>query len=234
MGTLIANRKKIIITTDDFGISDNANKLTFDLLDLGKIDRVSIMINGTITDEDVGKLINSGVRLDLHLDIQGSSREEKGWRKSAILRSVHFLLRYITGSLSTTSIKRSWANQLSLFHKRFGKYPDGINAHEHIHFFPPYFKTIRSLQEEYSIPYVRFGKLGLLGKRNITSAILDLVHKINFKRGLPADMVSSDYLVSLDWIDDLKHFLDNLPQGTIEIVCHPQREDEYSKLLENF
>jgi hypothetical protein len=40
--------------------------------------------------------------------------------------------------------------------------------------------------------------------------------------------------VSLDWLSDFKAFSEHLPEGSIELVVHLEREEEYRTLLEYF
>jgi hypothetical protein len=41
-------------------------------------------------------------------------------------------------------------------------------------------------------------------------------------------------LVSLDWISDFGTFSQQLPPGTIELVVHLEREEDYRAMLEYF
>ena len=59
---------KVLVSVDDFGISKEANKNILTLIASNKIDRVSVMMNGILTTEEVQILLESGVKLDIHLD----------------------------------------------------------------------------------------------------------------------------------------------------------------------
>ena len=49
-----------------------------------------------------------------------------------------------------------------------------------------------------------------------------------------ARQATSDYLVSLDWLSNFKTFYAQLPHGSIELVVHLEREEDYRTLLEYF
>lgn len=230
----ISNRKKLILSIDDFGLDKKTNARIFKLIELGKIDRVAVMIGGKISDEEVTKLLRSGIRIDIHLDIYRTAHMKKDPYEGVFLRVIHFLLKYLNGSIKTSSVHKSWKKQIDLFHDRFGKYPDGINSHEHVHFFPRYFHIVRLLQEHYSIPYLRFGKRDILGGKTPVAIILRVLHGFNMKGDYNQYLISSDHLVSLNWIKDIEKFLSNLPQGSIEIVCHSQKDEEFAILLKSF
>jgi hypothetical protein len=62
---------------------------------------------------------------------------------------------------------------------------------------------------------------------------LNVLWKKDNKFFISSRLDSSDYLVSLDWIRGLKYFVNNLPEGKTEIVCHPEREKEF-KIIKTY
>jgi len=116
----------------------------------------------------------------------------------------------------------------------FGKNPDGINSHQYIHFFPPYFRIIIRLGEKFNIPYVRFGKSTKQIAKGSRSLILNFYRKKNngiFKKSY---LETSDALTSYDWIDNFPRFLKELPPGKTELVLHPEREAEFKAIQRYF
>ena len=63
------SNKKIIVSADDFGQSPSANKNILELLAQNKLQRVSVLINGKFSLEEIRLLINSQVKIDIHLDL---------------------------------------------------------------------------------------------------------------------------------------------------------------------
>lgn len=218
IGTL---REKIILSADDFGKTQEGNARILELAQKGKLDRVAIMVNRNfLSAKDLAQIGACPVALDLHFEFPFQKKKSR----SIVKRSFIFLYHHLTNRKSITA---DWEEQIQKFISLFGKIPDGLNAHEHIHFFPPYFKVAINLCEKHKIPYLRFGKISIIKNHKAISHILFRLHKKNRSVFAASHLLSSDYLVSLDWIHHTEKFLQNLPGGRTEIVCHPQREKEY-------
>lgn len=213
--------RKTIVSADDFGKNSSTNKNILELLSLKKLHRISVMINGTFSAEEVRLLLDSSVKLDLHLNFFNllksgpHSKEEV----SILGRLLAFSKNYLLGKIKVSAVKKDWTAQLEKFHAIFGKYPDGLNSHEHVHFFPPYFKVISNLAQKSKIAYVRFGKKDFLQADNFVSLVIFGLKKINRRHFLAAGLDSADFLISLDW---LKEEIKNLPAGEIELIIHPE------------
>lgn len=229
-----SNRGRIIVTADDFGLNAQTNDNIFFLLELGKIDRVAVMVHGKISPQEIQRLFQSGVKLDIHLDVLHDFEEGKKKRAGAIGRSFDFLWKIATGKLALKKVRTDWENQIEMFRQIFGQNPDGINSHEHVHLFPPFFKIALGLREKYAIPYIRFGDSIFLPHHNLVSYILHILRKINLPACTKNGCVSSGWLVSIDWIDNVENFLDKLPQGTTEVVCHPELNADFVKIEKYF
>lgn len=235
-------RQNIILTADDFGKSAHANRNILRLANLGKLERVSVMADG---DFEAGKIEelsrfarsgkarkDTGVALDIHLELDWQKKRRGKLRDSAARQGIVFLVNHLQAS-RRKRILPDWEGQIEKFRELFGRVPDGINSHEYVHLFPAYFKTALDLAGKFSIPFVRFGKSGLLGKRNAKSMILNNLRKMDKKKFVESRIDSSDHFASLDWIRDIEKFFKNLPDGKTEIACHPEREEEL-KLIEKY
>jgi chitin disaccharide deacetylase len=229
-----SKRYRIKITADDFGMSQRANKNTLYLASLGKISRVGFMVHGKFSDADIDELNQSGVKIDIHLDILHEFDKDRKKREKAVMRLLEFFGKIMTRKISSKKVENEWRKQIKKFKEIFGRYPDGINSHEHVHFFPPFFKIAIKLQKKYSIPYIRFGDSLSLHHNKPVAIILHFLRMINKRTYKKSGSVSSDSLISLDWIDDLEDFMENLPEGTVEIACHPEIAEEFVKVKQYF
>ena len=220
-------RGEVICSVDDFGKNQKTNRNILKLLEMGKVDRVSIMVKREVGENEIERLIASKAKLDIHLEIPQIQKKD---RKEIFGRSFSFLRNYLSKEGSLLEIRKEWISQIEKFQQLFGRLPDGLSSHEYVHFFPPYFKIICTLREKFNISYLRFGEKSILKvNTNPTSLILSFLHFFNkkhLKKGF-----SSDYMVSSDWIYDNLIFFKNLPKGTIEVVYHPEREEEMERII---
>jgi predicted glycoside hydrolase/deacetylase ChbG (UPF0249 family) len=229
-----SHRQRIAISADDFGVSPRANRNILYLMSMGKIDRVSVMVHGTFSEKELEELARSEVKLDIHLDILHEFHEDRKKRQSAFMRVLEFLGKLASGKLSSEKVAADWTAQIEKFKEIFGKNPDGVNSHEHVHLFPPFFKVVIGLQEKYSIPYVRFGDSVFMLHNKPVAHILHWLRLINRRAYLKSGCVSSKSFISLDWIKNMEKFLNNLPEGQIEIACHPELAEDFVRIRKYF
>ncbi len=229
-----SNRGQIIVTADDFGLNEQTNRNILYLISLGKINRVAVMVHGKISPNEVEELIKSHVKLDVHLDILHEFDESKKRRSGSFGRVLDFCLKLAARKITIKKVTADWENQIEMFRKIFGKNPDGLNSHEHVHLFPPFFKVALDLREKYTIPYIRFGDSISMPHHNMISYILHLLRRINLPACTSRSCVSSGSLVSIDWIKNVDNFLTKLPDGTTEVACHPELDEDFVKIKEYF
>lgn len=229
--------KKMFVSADDFGQNSKTNANILELLALKKLQRISVMIDGNFSPEEIRLLINSHVKIDLHLDLFDLLENGQNRRKKAGVfgRLLVFFKDYLSGRISVLRVASNWTRQLEKFRTIFGKYPDGLNSHEHIHFFPPYFQLISALAEKFKITYLRFGKKDFVKITQAVSFILFCLRKINRQYFENSGLNSADFLISLDWFKKAGWEKSNLlPKGTIELVVHPERETEFLQIKNRF
>lgn len=227
-------RERFIITADDYGIRQTAEPI-LRLVHEGKVDRVAVLIH-YVSQEQADALLASGAKIDLHLELIGILKSGDKVRESALFRGINFFMRYITGLLTTRQVETEWRDQIHRFEALFGRLPDGLNSHEHLHFFPAFSRVFLGLAKEYRVQYARFSRQGMLLSQDFTliGKVLGFLWKrtAHLYQALPFE--TSDYLVSLDWISDFDTFAQELPSGTVELVVHLEREEDYRIMLEQF
>lgn len=242
----------LIISVDDFGASELANRNILALARAGKIDRAGVMMGGRILPEEVKSLLESGIKIDIHLhlleaDYFAKRNGESG--RNVFGRMFLFGMDVMSGRYAAGKVKLIWKKQIEDFHILFGRYPDGLNSHEHMHFFPLFFRIVLSLKEKFGISFLRLGKweykAGL--KFSLAAFILNALRRIDARtnqifvtpphiaKNVPYVLNTSDFLVSFDWISNYDKFFDQLPNpGQTELVFHPERPDEFEFLKDNF
>jgi len=222
-------RKKIIISADDFGKSELANKNILKLAQSGKLDRVSVISDGNFGKEELKTLANTGVKLDVHLILRNRLEDRKRIKEGFFRRCLIFFENYLFGLLGGKKrIEKDWDGQIRQFINIVGKTPDGINSHRYDHFFPVYFPVALKLAKKHGIERIRFGKILAAGKNRLVSGILRSFWGRDRKKFINSWLESYDYCVNLDWIKEPQKFFESLPDGKIELVAHPEREEEYN------
>lgn len=240
----------LIIAADDFGVSKLANRRILELAKNKKLDRVAVMVGGIYSEEEIAALLASGVKLDIHLYVlpEGYFQNRSGEKRENILRRIGvFLIDLTGGRYRATRVRLIWQNQIEEFKKTFGRYPDGLNSHEHLHFFPGLFRAALRLKDKFSIGYLRLGKAKARLSWNNVAFVLDSLRQIDIKLNklvfppagnaklFPGEINTSDYLVSFDWIKDAQKFFTHLPNsGQTELVFHPERDTEFEFIQKNF
>ena len=215
--------KQLIIAADDYGIRD-ASEPILAVAQAGLVDRVAVLAH-FVSPEDAQRLLATGVSIDIHLELTRLLGRGEYEGDSFLTRMGNFLWCLVTGKLSQSKVEREWREQIEVFRTKFGRLPDGMNSHEHIHFFPPIFKDFLDVAREYGIGYVRFGSHDTIGclRWHAAETVVSLLHRVDRYFWKRAPLPTSEYLVSGDWIDDPEDFLRRLPVGRTEVVVHPER-----------
>ncbi len=223
-------RARLILTADDYGIRDTAHRI-LPLAEAGKLHRVGVMVR-YCSQEDATRLLATGVKIDIHLDLISLMGRGADPGHGTLRRGIHFVVRRFLGYIPASAVEAEWRRQIEDFRVLFGRLPDGLNSHEHVHFFPGFFRVFLGLAQGYHIPYIRFGRQGMLlalhhsAIGHILSQFIRTIRRPYQSSGL----ATSTYLVSLDWVQGKEHFFHALealpPEATVELVVHPERERE--------
>lgn len=226
-------RKKLIIAADDYGIRETSKPI-LDLAEKGILDRVAVF-SELVTDSDMQALLRTGVAIDIHLELMHllkSGYEDTG---GAFSRGMNFLIRRIFGRVNKEKARTEWRRQIVLFRERFGRLPDGLNSHEHVHYFPEFFSVIAELAKEFGIGYVRLGRNGIIRGRHgrLTSQILASCARSDRKFLFANERGSSEWVTSFDWFageDEFRDVMSKSEYSNIEVVFHPERLNEKQAL----
>jgi len=218
--------KNLILAADDFGKSEKANRNILALAKSGKLDRVSVMVDGNFAPGEIEALAKTGVAFDIHFELDWQKKRREILRDNTFKQGIIFLKNYFCSGQRKT-IEKKWRSQIEKFREIIGRFPDGANSHEYVHLFPSYFKIVLKLSDEFGISRVRFGKCGFMGRKTLAYLILNFLRFMDDRVFRKSGLDSSDYFVSLDWISDFDKFLKNTSEGKMEIACHPERKDEF-------
>ncbi len=231
-------KARLVLSADDYGIRDTVRRI-LPLAQSGVLQRVAVMTH-YCSPADAVALAATGVKIDIHLDLISLMARGAETGHGTLRRGVHFVVRYFMGYMSPQAVAAEWRSQIERFYELFGRYPDGLNSHEHVHFFPSFFPLALTLAHEFRIPHVRFGQRGMLVSLHHAAIghILSRLNQKNHRRFAAAGLATSTYLVSLDWINQKERFFHALeslpPEETVECVVHPERDHECTFIQHSF
>lgn len=145
----------IAICVDDFGMDPGVDEAVLRLSALGRISAASCMVGGPSWAAGAARLRQQAGRLDvgLHLDLTQHPLDAQLKRP---LRS--WIAAAWTRSIDLKALRREIDAQLDAFEFAWGRPPDHVDGHQHVHQFPGVRESLlQSLQERYGdrLPWVR-------------------------------------------------------------------------------
>jgi predicted glycoside hydrolase/deacetylase ChbG (UPF0249 family) len=142
-GTLIPARN-IAICADDFGMNDSVDDGILALAAMRRLSAVSVLTQGPSIDRRAAELAILDVDLGVHLNFT----EALG--QSGLFMAIGPLVaRSYTNRLAPKAITVQIERQLEAFEARFGRPPDYVDGHQHVH----------------QLPQIREALLATLGRR---------------------------------------------------------------------
>ena len=244
------NQRHIIICADDYGISPAVSAAIRDLIARGRINATSVMVAAPSFDgaeaaklRDVAsKQAAVGLHVTLTAPFAPLSQNFAPLRHGAFLslaatlRRAH--LRALRPKLLTVEISR----QFETFIAAFGRPPDFVDGHHHVHLFPQIRDAVLRVSKEFA-PGAWVRQCGQLSaRRRLTdhkALLLDGLSR-RFRRlaadhGLrtnPAFAGTYTFRSDAAYARLFAAFLDPLPDGGV-IMCHPGKVDAELKRLDH-
>jgi len=234
-------RRQIWLCADDYGISAAVNAAIRDLVSRGRINATSVMVAAPSfhRSEAVSlSLLNAGaqrVAIGLHLTLTAPFRPlSKGYRPlhdGAFLSLGNTLIYALARQLKPAALREEAANQLRMFIHTFGRAPDFIDGHRHVHLFPQVREAVLDAINELAPgAWVRqCGRIGSFARRirNRKGFLLDILSR-RFRehaaalgvRTNPAFAGVYDFHDEANFAALFPQFLDQLPSGSV-VMCHP-------------
>jgi predicted glycoside hydrolase/deacetylase ChbG (UPF0249 family) len=236
-----AERRQIWLCADDYGISAAVNAAIRDLVSRGRINATSVMVAAPSFHRSEAislSLLNSGkqrVAIGLHLTLTAPYRPlSKGYRPlrdGAFLSVGKTLVYAVARQLAPAALREEVAGQLRMFIHTFGRAPDFVDGHQHVHLFPQVGEAMLDAVKELAPDaWVRqCGRIGPLGKRvgNRKGLLLDILSRRFRERAAalgvrtnPAFAGVYDFHDGANFATLFPRFLDQLPSGSV-VMCHP-------------
>lgn len=243
--------RRIWLCADDYGISHSVNTAIRELVLQGRINATSVMVvTPTFKRSEALSLaiLNAGtqrVAIGLHLTLTapfkplsngyGPLRKDMFPSLKTTLRSA--MLRMLRPEKIAVEV----AAQITAFETAFGRLPDFIDGHQHVHLFPQIRDAVLNvIKDRVPAAWVRqCGRLPAIARSGDRKAwLLDQLSRTFRKRakklGLktnPAFAGTYDFDTKPDFAALFPGFLDGLPEGSV-VMCHPGHVDEELQRLD--
>ena len=244
--------RRIWLCADDYGMAPGVNDAIRQLIARGRINATSVMVGApAFTTEEVAALdaLNSGERraaLGLHVTLTGPfAPVSDGYhplrahcfpRLNETMRLAH--LRRLSAERLTIEI----GSQLRAFLEAFGRLPDFIDGHQHVHLFPQVRDAFLKVAAE-AAPSAWVRQCGrprgahtFLDRKALLLDLLSVRFRSKAARlGVainPAFAGSYDFIARADYAATFQRFLAGMPDGGL-IMCHPGFVDAELKSLDS-
>jgi chitin disaccharide deacetylase len=244
--------RQIWLCADDYGISRSVNAAIRELILRGRINATSVMTAAPHFDPAEAAALdelNSGIKraaIGLHVTLTAPFKPlSEGF---APLSHGHFLplnkmmRAAITRRLNSARLVIEVATQVEAFVMAFGRPPDFIDGHQHVHLFPQLRDAVLKVAAEAAPDaWVRqCGRPRSAGRRNNRKELVLDVLSLGFRRkarqlGMatnPAFAGAYDFDDEPDFATVFPRFLAGLPDGGL-IMCHPGFVDAELKRLDS-
>jgi predicted glycoside hydrolase/deacetylase ChbG (UPF0249 family) len=151
------------------------------------------------------------------------------------------LLRVARRNLRIKEVEMEWETQIRKV-VNAGIQPTHLDGHKHVHMLPGMFEIVLRLAKRNAIPAVRISHEGsslraalssgenqnipLVMKQGVQARVLKLLARDARALAEAAGIATTDYFCGIAQtgeltIEGMKCLLQNLPEGTTEIMCHP-------------
>jgi len=204
------------------------------LLSDKKIDGVSIF-SEYVSSNSIEELLElkekKNIKIGLHFNLTLTQSKNKK------INVKYLLFKSLFSIIDKVSVANDFENQLNLFIKKLGFYPDFIDGHEHVHAFPiisnVIYKKLKAINYEGLVRYVGSGSTDLFMRslkynfflKYITLEIIAITQKTLLKKNNLKFNKSFDGLLPDKKSKNLKKILNEIykPSNSRQllIMCHP-------------
>jgi predicted glycoside hydrolase/deacetylase ChbG (UPF0249 family) len=234
-------RRSIWICADDYGISPAVSTAIRDLVGLGRINATSVMVVAPTFHRSEAASLNAlrvhgaQVSIGLHLTLSAPftplSDAFTPLVDGAFLSYRALLVRACLHRLNRKALQAEIAAQLRMFAHEFGRPPDFIDGHQHVHIFPQVRDALFDVARELA-PHAwirQCGRIGALSERvrDPKGLVLDILSKRFRERAAALGIGTNSAFAGTyafnddaDFAELFPRFLDQLPDGGL-VMCHP-------------
>ncbi len=237
--------KSLIVNADDFGLTAGVNAGIVQAFRDGILTSTTLMATGDAFDDAIARVReNPAMDVGCHLVLVGGKSASPAGDIPSLAKKngelPHTLLELVgwlsSGLVQTEDIEREFRAQIERVVSA-GITPSHLDSHKHTHAHPIVMEALFRVAREFGIKRVRkpFEETAIIAKIPeangvLTQKFLASVASISapaFRRGLKAyDLLAPDHFFGVMLTGNmgggaLRRLIEQLPDGTSEIMCHP-------------
>jgi chitin disaccharide deacetylase len=241
--------RRIILCADDYGIAPGVSAAIRDLISGGRINATSVMVVApSFRQNEADALLAAaatrgaiGLHVTLTAPFQPLSVGFAPLQDGTFPSLSAILLRAHLRSLRPALLAAEISSQFAAFKRAFGRPPDFIDGHQHVHVFPQICEVfLRAVKDAAPNAWVRKCERPAQSSRfaGLKALLLDRL-SIRFARlageyGVrtnPAFAGTYAFRLNADYAALFPTFLDSMPDGGV-VMCHPGNVDAELKRLD--
>jgi chitin disaccharide deacetylase len=241
--------RHIWLCADDYGISPAVSAAIRELVGRGLINAASVMVvTPSFSGSEAARLREAAgahAAIGLHLTLTAPFRPMSDFaplRNGAFLPLNGMAGRGLLHRLDATRLEAEIASQLAAFRHAFGRAPDYVDGHQHIHVFPQIGDAlVRVIKRDAPQAWLRqCGRAAAapksLGdpKGYVLDALSARLRRLAARQGVrtnPAFAGTYSFRPDADFGKLFGEFLDGLPDGGL-LMCHPGKVDQELRQLD--
>jgi predicted glycoside hydrolase/deacetylase ChbG (UPF0249 family) len=240
-----AASRALLVTADDFGIGPEVTRGILELAADGLVSATVLLTNSPFAEDAVRRWRRAGsplevgwhpcLTLDAPLLPAGRVASLVG-ADGRFLTLGRFLGRLALGKVNRAELRDELTAQLERFYDLTGFWPRVVNAHHHVHVFPPVGGVLRGLLRAHrpflrrvSEPLAMVGRVpGARGKRAFLALFGSAAARRQERAGFPGAGVMLGTTDPATLADErfFERWLDRVPGSFVEMACHPGHRDE--------
>ncbi|MBN8967065.1 MAG: ChbG/HpnK family deacetylase [Rhizobiales bacterium] len=237
--------RRITLCADDYGLSPGVNRAIVDLIARGRLNATSVMTVGAALERsDVAALneaaaTNPNCAIGVHLTLTAPFRPLTMYFRpldGGTFLPLGAMLRLATlRRLDTEIMRAEIAAQLAAFTELFGRAPDYVDGHQHVHLFPQVRDAfLGAVKDAAPDAWVRqCGRPARKPRRGGPKALLLDILSVEFRRRAARATLATntgfagayDFTKAGDFAALMAGFLANIPDRGL-VMCHPGFVDE--------
>jgi hopanoid biosynthesis associated protein HpnK len=246
--------RSLIVNADDLGWTVGVNRGIAEAHRSGIVTSASLLANGLAFEDGVKtarELPELGV--GVHLNLSDGTPTAPADQVESLLNvkgefaggPENLLLRLSTGSLNSKEVEREWDAQIAKV-RAAGIRPTHLDGHKHVQMLPGLFNIAVRLAKHHHIEAVRVAHeasplrtaltdgsrdAGVIFKQGVQARGLKLLARDARALAERSGIATTDYFCGIAQTGvmtkaGILKLLENLPEGTTELMCHPGYTDQ--------